>query len=82
MPRRLLWIALWITSIVATAQYVTAQRSPDPTAILTAPIMATGDDLAFRVQSYGQDAARGQLMVRVNGIWFPADFVEHPNSER
>ena len=73
MSRRLLWIALWVVSIVATAQYVRAQTAPDrfqDRSVLSAPVMVTGGDLAFRVQSYGPgQTAVGQLMVRVNGIW-------------
>jgi hypothetical protein len=29
------------------------------------------------VQSYGQGTVRGQLMVRINGIWQTAEFVPH-----
>ena len=73
MSRRLLWIVLWVISIVGTAQYVRAQTAPDrfvDRSVLSAPVMVTGADLAFRVQSYGPgQTAMGQLLVRVNGIW-------------
>jgi hypothetical protein len=68
MSRRIFVVALWVVSLLATAQYAKAQRSPDPT-MLQAPIVVSGNDIGFRVQGYGPDSARGQLVVRVNGIW-------------
>jgi hypothetical protein len=46
--------------------------------MLPAPVMVSGDDLAFRVQSYGPPGtARGRWMVRANGVWHQA--VTAPN---
>jgi hypothetical protein len=77
MPRRIVWFAIWIVSILATAQYVAAQREPlrPTTAVMTNPITVSGSDIGFRVQGYGPDGAVGRLVVRVNGQWMTASEV-------
>jgi len=70
MSRRLLWIVLWVVSILATAQYVKAQREALPANPMSAPVTVAGPDIAFRIQNYGPgQSAVGQFMVRVNGVW-------------
>ncbi|MEO7192253.1 MAG: hypothetical protein ABI051_14470 [Vicinamibacterales bacterium] len=81
MSRRLLWIAIWVVSILATAQYVKAQREALPANPMSNPLMVSGTDLAFRVQSYGPDAARGRFMIRINGTWQPIEVVS-PGAEK
>jgi len=66
---RVLFLALWIASLVAVGAVVTAQsRSSQSDQILSGP------DLGFRVQPGTNDGktVKGTFVVRMNGQWVEA----------
>ena len=70
MKRRLFWIALAVLTLV-TAGWAYAQ------AVMVKPVtptVLTGGDIGFRVEGDRGGTPVGELVVKVNGQWVPADF--------
>jgi hypothetical protein len=73
-------IASLLTINLAIAGWTYAQQTlpPPPTQQrinpmdLVAPIIISGSDLGFRVESRGNNVSVGKLVVRINGIWVDA----------
>ena len=70
--RRIVHVALWVLSIVATAQWSARAQVKG---IIVPPVGAppqilSGPDLGFRLQGQRDDTALGTLVVRIQGEWF------------
>jgi hypothetical protein len=75
---RVLFIALWVSSIVVVGVLVSAQSQAPREADPAAPVMViSGADLGFRPDGWKGKARTGKFVVKVNGEW--VDVIESPN---
>jgi hypothetical protein len=67
---RVVLLVLWVSSLVGVGVLVSAakQRAGTP------PVVISGDDVGFRVESQRGDIRIGTLVVRINGEWVPVQF--------
>ena len=65
---RLMFVALWVISIVVVGVLVSAQaqtrREPNP--------VISGADMGFRPEGWKGEARMGTFVVRINGEWVEA----------
>ena len=65
---RLMFVALWVISIVVVGVLVSAQaqtrREPNP--------VISGADIGFRPEGWKGEARTGTFVVRINGEWVEA----------
>jgi hypothetical protein len=74
MTRRRIFLAVaWALSLIIVAAIVHAQTPAQSSAT---PTVISGSDLGFRVERRRSDRIAGTLVVRINGEWVPAEFVE------
>ena len=67
-------ILLWGASLVFVGVWTSAQSQVPPPAAeppLEQPLVLSGSDVGFRVESRRGDVPRGQLVVKINGAWVP-----------
>jgi hypothetical protein len=66
---RVLFVVLWIASVVLVGAYASAQSRPmRPDA---APVIS-GSDIGFRPEGWQGKARTGTFVVRINGEWVEA----------
>jgi len=66
---RILFVVLWIASVVLVGAYASAQsRQTRPEA---APVIS-GSDIGFRPEGWQGKARTGTFVVRINGEWVEA----------
>ena len=71
-------LIVFMVFLVVAAVWVSAQvtRSPSETGLrpmdLVAPMVISGSDLGFRIESNTDNVPVGKLVVRINGRWVDA----------
>ena len=68
LKSRLMFIALWVVSIVVVGVLVSAQtrRDSNPNPVIS------GADIGFRPEGWKGNARTGTFVVRINGEWVEA----------
>ena len=70
MQRRLFWIVVVVLALVATRWAYAQVVGVNP----VTPTVLTGGDFGFRVEGDRGGTPVGELVVKVNGQWVPAEF--------
>jgi hypothetical protein len=75
---RVMFIALWVLSIVVVGVLVSAQSQPPREAAPGAAVVViSGTDLGFRPDGWKGKARTGKFVVKINGEW--VDVIESPS---